>query len=331
MTAGGVDVVPRSAALRRFTCQTASVRASWFETAQGRLLTMRFRFLHSLRPHPEEPRSGVSKDGRKIAVTVARSRGFIRPGYAKSRPSSEGAGNAGRIDAPAALRAVKESTQASHRRSAEHVRHSPRGQVLTVSFVVSLVIGLSCHHRRRIISADLIPASRYQDATTSPSAPRAFVCCAHRVHRIFRPTFSDDRETPLSGREKTREEVPVICPSAKAKYFSTRDWTVDSALNRQEKTEFWRNAQAVIPEAAQRLSGIHSSRCSAARWVPGQRLPRKIASLFCRDGASRNDNLNLTPPLPPAPRRRRRARACRPGSARRSDLNSGGSRLRSCW
>jgi len=42
--------------------------------------------------------------------------------------------------------------------------------VLTVSFVLSLVIGLSCHHRRRIITASLISASRYQDHTTSPSA-----------------------------------------------------------------------------------------------------------------------------------------------------------------
>jgi hypothetical protein len=45
----------------------------------------------------------------------------------------------------------------------------------------------------------------------------------------------------------------------------------------------------VIPEAAQRLSGIHLSTCVAARRIPGLRLQRKIASLFCRGGASRND------------------------------------------
>jgi hypothetical protein len=40
----------------------------------------------------------------------------------------------------------------------------------------------------RSIIARLIPASGYQDATTSPSAGSAFVSCAIRVHRIPRPT-----------------------------------------------------------------------------------------------------------------------------------------------
>jgi hypothetical protein len=60
---------------------------------------------------------------------------------------------------------------------AENVPAFPARMVLTVSFVVSLVIGLSCHHRRRDHLADLIPASRYQDATTSPSVIGAFVSC----------------------------------------------------------------------------------------------------------------------------------------------------------
>src|SRR3954467_13907724 len=45
----------------------------------------------------------------------------------------------------------------------------PHAMVLTVSFVISPVIGLSCH--RRFASAqNLTPASRRQDHTTSPSA-----------------------------------------------------------------------------------------------------------------------------------------------------------------
>jgi hypothetical protein len=67
-------------------------------------------------------------------------------------------------------KARKQVTTGSPKRSG-----IPCTMVLTVSFVVSLVIGLSCHHRRQFIFADLIPASRYQDATTSPSAPGAFV------------------------------------------------------------------------------------------------------------------------------------------------------------
>jgi hypothetical protein len=46
-------------------------------------------------------------------------------------------------------------------------------------------------------------------------------------------------------------------------------------------------------------------RCvTAEEWIPGLRLPRKIASLFCRDGASRNDGESLTFPelMIPQPR-----------------------------
>jgi hypothetical protein len=44
--------------------------------------------------------------------------------------------------------------------------------VLTVSFVLSPAIGLSCHRHPRF-GANLTPASRRQDHTTSPSASRA--------------------------------------------------------------------------------------------------------------------------------------------------------------
>jgi hypothetical protein len=49
----------------------------------------------------------------------------------------------------------------------------------------------------KVISANLIPASRNQDHTASPSAVNAFVPCVTRVHRIPRPTCRDDRDTPL--------------------------------------------------------------------------------------------------------------------------------------
>jgi hypothetical protein len=67
--------------------------------------------------------------------------------------------------------------------------------VLTVSFVISPVIGLGCH--RRFASAqNLTPASRRQDHTTSPSASARFVKRAISVHRI--PSrVRDDRDTPL--------------------------------------------------------------------------------------------------------------------------------------
>src|SRR5579862_4210889 len=54
----------------------------------------------------------------------------------------------------------------------------------------------------RSIIAKLIPASGYQNATTSPSAASPLVSWQHRVHRIPGPNVRDDRETPLSGRAR---------------------------------------------------------------------------------------------------------------------------------
>ena len=62
----------------------------------------------------------------------------------------------------------------------------PRAMVLTVSFVISPVIGLfvTVASAMRSIVANLTPASRHQDHTTSPSALSAFVSRTARVHRI---------------------------------------------------------------------------------------------------------------------------------------------------
>src|ERR1700732_126773 len=65
--------------------------------------------------------------------------------------------------------------------------------------------------------ADLTPASRRQDHTTSPSASACFVKHAARVHRI--PLHvRDDRDTPLFGNE-TAWVVDVIWVNRKGKYF----------------------------------------------------------------------------------------------------------------
>ena len=74
----------------------------------------------------------------------------------------------------------------------------PCAMVLTVSFALSPVIGLVCHRRLRIESANLTPASRRQDHTTSPSASSTLVRSAVHVHRIP-PRVRDDREPPLCG------------------------------------------------------------------------------------------------------------------------------------
>jgi hypothetical protein len=89
----------------------------------------------------------------------------------------------------------------------------PRANGLTVSFVVSPETGLYClRHRRdaKSILTDLIPASGYQDATTSPYADRALVRRARRIHRIPRSTFVTTRNAP-PDECGTGREMPLIC------------------------------------------------------------------------------------------------------------------------
>src|SRR5579863_2226441 len=83
-----------------------------------------------------------------------------------------------------------ENTQVSHHRFAE-TPGFPCAMVLTVSFALSLVTGLCCHHRRAMQKhcRGLTPASGRQDHTTSPSASESLVLRHCRVHCIPHPTF----------------------------------------------------------------------------------------------------------------------------------------------
>src|ERR1700682_6429006 len=128
--------------------------------------------------------------------------------------------------APAASCASVESTRVVTTVAPEHPAF-PHAMVLTAYFVLSPVIGLVCHRRLRIwlvrpgwadfASANLTPASRRQDHTTSPSAAsisrqRAVRSLTGRnppCDHVTRPTLPrpphpvpyvrDDRETPLCG------------------------------------------------------------------------------------------------------------------------------------
>jgi hypothetical protein len=77
----------------------------------------------------------------------------------------------------------------------------PYAMVLTVSFALSPVIGLSCHRRLRNLFASLTPASRHQDHTTSPSALAHFVKRAISVHRIPLLTSVTIASRPSQGNE----------------------------------------------------------------------------------------------------------------------------------
>jgi hypothetical protein len=90
--------------------------------------------------------------------------------------------------------------------------------VLTVYSALSLVIGLSCHHRRQLVLAGLISASRYRDHAASPSAFGAFVFCTARVHRIPHPTFVTIAKRP-SLRERDGGESAFDLPDGASQIF----------------------------------------------------------------------------------------------------------------
>jgi hypothetical protein len=96
------------------------------------------------------------------------------------------------------------NTRVSHHGRTGITRHSRTRVVLTVSFGLSPVIGLSCHRRRRkLVFADLTPASRRQDHTTSPSASAPFVKGA-AASTASRPAFVTIASRPSLGRDDER-------------------------------------------------------------------------------------------------------------------------------
>src|SRR3954454_23284716 len=107
----------------------------------------------------------------------------------------------------------------------------PHAMVLTVSFVISPVIGLCCH--RRFACAKL-------DASVEASGPHDFaVRVQHRsskvpnsVHRI--PSrVRDDRERPSVGRDSAIRKV--FCLWGETKYFREQGWTGQISLIAFEK------------------------------------------------------------------------------------------------
>ena len=93
----------------------------------------------------------------------------------------------------------------------------------TAYSALSPVTGFLATVAHRIFPRSLTPASGRQDHTTSPSAS----ACVRRS-QAPRPPHPTARfvtcATPLSSGE-TRGVKPLICPTAKAKYFSQEGWT----------------------------------------------------------------------------------------------------------
>ena len=156
-------------------------------------------------------------------------------------PEIEGRRECRAFDAPIASRANEKSTRASHHRS--HRRHPafPARMGVTVSFVVSPETGLSCLRRLRTKFASLIPASGYQDATTSPSASSAFRQARRPRPSHPAPTFVTIAKRPLN-LGGMRRIVRVFLVRGEAEFFCDQDWTGRNSLNRHDKFDFWRTS-----------------------------------------------------------------------------------------
>src|ERR1700688_4580729 len=96
--------------------------------------------------------------------------------------------------------------------------------VLTVYFVLSPVIGLSCHrHLAELPPQNLTPASRRQDHTTSPSAKSALSSLAPSASTASHPASVTIAIRPSVG--ETARVLKLIWVRRKQKYFCKWDWT----------------------------------------------------------------------------------------------------------
>ena len=205
------------------------------------------------------------------------SRGAIRPSCASNRFAPKRAWGMPGARCTRSRAWCVESTRVSHHGRTGITRHSRTRMVLTVSFALSLVTGLSCHHRLAdCFPRNLTPASGRQDHTTSPSALAPFVKSA-ATSTASRPNVRDDRETPLVW-DGMAGDMEVICAKREGKYFFGKDWTGSISLIRFGKLDFRRR-----PRKRSRTPGRHCERSEAIHCA----TKRKNGLL--RRFASRND------------------------------------------
>ena len=154
--------------------------------------------------------------------TRPHSRGAMRPRFAiKFARLLDKRAQGGRVRA-----APRSRVQSAQRKRTRAYRFSGGNPAFlrsgfTAYFELSPVTGLSCHRRLAMLLQRLAPASGRQDHTTSPSAISVRSSCVASTasHRAFVTL----RNAP--HRVETREDKSVICPTAKAEYFSVKGWT----------------------------------------------------------------------------------------------------------
>ena len=118
-----------------------------------------------------------------------------------------------------------EYSQRSHRKSPG----IPARNGFTAYVALSPAIGLSCHRRlRKLLPANLTPASRRQDHTILPSASALFVKSA-LASTASRPASVTIASRPSVGRDDAH--IELIWSFGKPEYFFERGWTGRRAAN----------------------------------------------------------------------------------------------------
>ena len=133
------------------------------------------------------PKAGSGQVRRLAAPDViSRSRGAMRPGFANFWPAEIRGHREDRVHAAPAVSCAS-CTQKTH----TSIQVQRRQSGLPCAVVYGLLRAppgerafLPPSPLRSLLPKNLTPASGCQDHTTSPYAPRALVCRAHRVHRI---------------------------------------------------------------------------------------------------------------------------------------------------
>jgi hypothetical protein len=160
----------------------------------------------------------------------------------------------------------KKAHERIHHESTEITRHSRTRMFLTAYGALSPVnrafLPPSPAQCANIV-AGLMPASRHQDHTLSPSASHLVVCRRGHVHRIPCPTFRDDREAPLlSGRDARicSDDLPD----------GEREKFLPEGLDRNI-TEA-RSAQVICPSGrgGPPLGYVAHSACASSRILPSR-------------------------------------------------------------
>src|SRR5215207_7394563 len=160
-----------------------------------------------------------------IAAMTSRSRGMFSPELFQIHcPSSNRGSRECRLRAAPAVSCAKNCAFGAHEHTGER-KHSdiPCATALRLISCSPRWSGLVVNVIGGTLPANLAPASRRQDHTTSPYA-LVHSSIEQRRPSQPQPSFRDDREAPLvwAGMRKIKS---VICPTWKAEYFSFRGLT----------------------------------------------------------------------------------------------------------